>query len=154
MAIDLKPTNWRRLDLGNFLSIWIQWKDSNLKWTCVITLRELIFAGAILSSRKIFQMRQTKRSNNSQKGFNFLSSEKSAKLTSRKKSQNCEPEKLVPAKISSLKIVFLAFWFWARRARWRVYLFEAWKNETSNLTTLFLLLLLLYIFVSCLCKGW
>ena len=77
------------------------------------TLRELIFAGTNFCSfcgfwpkpqnlvpAKFFKC-EKQRSNNSQNGSNFLSSEKSAKLSSRKKSQNCEPQKLVPVKISS-----------------------------------------------------
>ena len=47
---------------------------------------------------------EKQRSNNSQNGSNFLSSEKSAKLSFRKKSQNCEPQKLVTVKINSLKV--------------------------------------------------
>ena len=58
---------------------------------------------AKLSSRKIFKC-EKERSNNSQNGSNFLSSDKSAKLSSRKKPQNCEPQKFVPAKNSSLKV--------------------------------------------------
>ena len=48
---------------------------------------------------------EKQRLNNSQNGSNILSSEKSEKLSSCKKSQKCEPQKLVPAKISSLKVV-------------------------------------------------
>ena len=75
-----------------------------------ITLSELIFAGTkfmvfadLGPNRKIkfpqnFSNATKKGSNNSQNCSNFLSSEKSAKLSSREKSQNCEPQKLGPAK--------------------------------------------------------
>ena len=77
------------------------------------TLRELIFAGTNfcgfcgfgLVPAKFFKC-EKQRSNNSQNGSNFISSKKSAKLSSHKKSQNCEPQKLVPAKNSSLKVIW------------------------------------------------
>ena len=91
-------------------------KDCTLKIT-LYTLRELIFAGTNFCGfcgfgpkpqnqvpAKFFKC-EKQRSNNSQNGSNFLSSEKSAKLSSRKKSQNCGPQKLVPAKNSSLKVI-------------------------------------------------
>ena len=66
--------------------------------TLINTLRELIFAGTNfcgfepkpqnLVPAKFFKS-EKQWSNNSQNGSNFLSSEKSAKLSSRKKSQNC-----------------------------------------------------------------
>ena len=80
----------------------------------ITTLRELIFAvfadlslNCKIKFPQNFSNVKKQRSNNSQKGSNFLSSEKSAKLSSRKKSQNCESQKLVPAKNSSLKMGFL-----------------------------------------------
>ena len=49
---------------------------------------------------KIFKC-EKQRSNDSQRGSNFLSREESAKLSSRKKSENYEQQKLVLATISS-----------------------------------------------------